>query len=325
MKYLNFEIGLHFPVFTNTVKFARASLAVLLLFAPAACRQGEKPAAQAAPRRFALRGIVREVDTARTQITVEHEAIPDYMDGMTMPFPVRDDPQVMRILRPGDRIEAALVVDRDGYWLEKILTKGFVATPAVASGVPPAAGGSSRVVTPVPNRGVQVGDLVPDFTLKDQTGATVRLSQMRGEPVAVTFLYTRCPVATACPMTTAKFSKLDAMLAQKKFGHLLVVTVDPEHDTPEVLADYAKKAGADPKRWKFLTGSPEAVARVASSFGVMYYPEHGQTIHSQAVAVLDPEGRLATIYFGESWQPEHILRDLESARKPQEDMKERNR
>jgi protein SCO1/2 len=314
LNFLNFEIGRDFPVFRNTVKFARASLAVLLLLAPSACRQVEKPAAQAAPRRFALRGVVREVDAARTRVTVEHEAIPGYMDGMTMPYPVRDDPQVLRLLRPGDRIEAALVVDGGRYWLEKILTKGFVATPTVASEAERPAGNSSRVVTPVPNHGVQVGDLVPDFALKDQTGSTVRLSEMRGEPVAVTFLYTRCPVATACPMTTAKFSKLDAMLAQKKFGHLLVVTVDPEHDTPEVLADYAKKAGADPKRWKFLTGSPEAVARVASSFGVMYYPEHGQTIHSQVVAVLDPEGRLATIYYGESWQPEQILRDLESAR-----------
>ena len=297
------------------MKFARAGLAVFLLVAPAACRQGGKPAAQAAARRFALRGVVREVDTARAQVTVEHETIPGYMQGMTMPFPVRDDPQVVRILRPGDRIEASLVVEGDRYWLEKILTKGFVSTPAVAAEGEPPAGTSHRVVTPEPNRGVQVGDFVPDFALKDQTGSTVRLSDMRGEPVAVTFLYTRCPIATACPMTTAKFSKLDAMLAQKKFGHLLVITVDPEHDTPEVLADYAKKAGADPRRWKFLTGSPEAVARVASTFSVMYYPDHGQTIHSQAVGVLDPQGRLATIYFGESWQPEHILRDLENSRK----------
>src|SRR6185503_3658535 len=158
-------------------------------------------------------------------------------------------------------------------------------------------------------------DAVPDFTLKDQTVSAVRLSDMRGEPVAVTFVYPRCPIATACPMTIAKFSKLDAMLAQAKSGHLLTVTVDPAHDTPEVLADYAKKAGADPKRWKFLTGSPEAVARVASSFGVVYYPEQGQTVHSQAVAVVDPNGRLATIYFGESWEPEHLLRDMKAAGK----------
>jgi protein SCO1/2 len=298
------------------VKRARSGLVILLLLAAAACRQSEKPAAKASAQRYALKGVVREVDAGRSRITVEHEDIPGYMQGMTMSFPVRDDPKVMEVLRPGDRIEAALVVDGEDYWLEKILTKGFVATPAVTAAAAqvtePKSGG---VVTPVPNRGVQVGDAVPDFTLKDQTGSAVRLSDLRGEPVAVTFVYTRCPIATACPMTIAKFSKLDAMLAQTKSGHLLTVTVDPVHDTPEVLADYAKKAGADPKRWKFLTGSPEAVARVASSFGVVYYPEQGQTVHSQAVAVVDPKGRLATIYFGETWEPEHLLRDMKNAGK----------
>ncbi len=299
------------------MKFIVVCLALSLLAVGPACRKETGPSGESA-RRFSLRGIVREVDATRSQVTVEHEAIEGYMQGMTMPFPVKDDPRVVGLLRPGDRIDATLVVEKDRYWLEKILTRGFVGTPAapaVTAAAPAKDSGHSSFVTPAPNRGVQVGDVVPDFALKDQTGATVRLSQMRGEPVAVTFIYTRCPVATACPMTTAKFSRLDAMLAQEKFGHLLVVTVDPEHDTPEVLADYAKKAGADPKRWKFLTGSPQDVARVASSFGVLYYPEHGQMIHSQAVAVLDPQGRLSTIYYGETWQPEHILRDLQSARK----------
>jgi protein SCO1/2 len=299
------------------VKSARIVLALLLAISSSACRRSSPADAQEA-RRFVLKGIVREVDATRSRVTVEHEAIAGYMEGMTMPFPVRDDPQVLRLLRAGDRIEATLVVEKDRYWLEKVLTRGFVGTPAAPAVSAPAQSkdsGPSTFVTPVPNRGVQVGDAVPDFALKDQTGSTVRLSQMRGEPAAVTFLYTRCPIATACPMTTAKFSKLDAMLAQRKFGHLLVVTVDPEHDTPEVLAEYAKKAGADPKRWKFLTGSPQEVARVASSFGVLYYPEHGQMIHSQAVAVLDSRGRLSTIYYGETWEPEHILRDLENARK----------
>ena len=299
------------------MKTARIIVVLLLALFAAACRRSASPDAQEA-RRFGLRGIVREVDSARSRVTVEHEAIAGYMQGMTMSFPVRDDPQVLGLLRPGDRIEATLVVEKDRNWLERIVTRGFVGTPAAPAtpgGARSQGSGPSTLVTPVPNRGVQVGDAVPDFALKDQTGATVRLSQMRGEPAAVTFLYTRCPIATACPMTTAKFSKLDAMLAQKSFGHLLVVTVDPEHDTPQVLAEYAKKAGADPKRWKFLTGSPQEVARVASSFGVLYYPEHGQMIHSQAVAVVDPRGRLSTIYYGETWEPEHILRDLESARK----------
>ena len=143
----------------------------------------------------------------------------------------------------------------------------------------------------------------------------MRLSELRGGPVAVTFLYTRCPIATACPMTTAKFSKLDAMLAAKEFGRVLTITVDPEHDTPAVLASYAKSSGPTPKRWKFLTGEPRAVADVASSFGVLYYPERGQIIHSQAVAVVDPEGKLASDLLRRDWEAEHVLRDMEKARK----------
>jgi protein SCO1/2 len=282
-----------------------------LILLSAACGRPEKPSPAAPPRRYVLRGVIESVDTARPSITVAHESVPGFMDAMTMAFPVREDPQVFAILRSGDKIEATLVVDGDQYWLEKILTRGFVRTPAanVAS-----AGSAAAAVTPAPNRAVGVGDPFPDFTLTDQTGHAVRLSQFRGEPVALTFLYTRCPIATACPMTTAKFSRLDAMLAEKKFGELLTVTVDPEHDTPRVLADYAKKVGADPKRWKFLTGDPKAVAEVASRFGILYYPERGQIVHGQGVAVIDPKGRLATAYYGNEWQPEHILRDLERAR-----------
>jgi protein SCO1/2 len=263
-----------------------------------------------AARRFPFRGIVRAVDAQKREVTVEHEAVPDFMDAMTMSFPVHDDPQIFEILHPGDRLEAKLVVDGENYWLEQILTKGFVATPSAGVGA-----SSGSVVTPEPNRGVAIGDPIPDFALTDQTGKTVRLSQMRGSPVAVTFLYTRCPIATACPLTATKFAKLDSLLKERGFGKILTITVDPEHDTPKVLADYAARLGADPARWKFLTGDPKAVADVATSFGVIYYPDAGQVVHGQAAAVVDPSGRLATIYYGQSWDPEHLLRDLEKARK----------
>ncbi len=177
--------------------------------------------------------------------------------------------------------------------------------------VPVAAADPSR---PEPNKGIAIGETAPDFTLTDQTGHPVRLSSLRGEPVAVTFAYTRCPDATACPMTMAKFAKLNAALAKEKSGRLLAVTVDPENDTPEVLADFAKRIGADPSRWKFLTGKPDAVARVAESFGVLYYSDHGKIVHSQAVAILDPAGKLTAIYYGSDWEPEQVLRDLEKAR-----------
>jgi protein SCO1/2 len=284
-------------------------LVPLVLASVLCCRREEKreaPAAAAGPaRRYELRGVVKGIDRARSEITVDHEAVAGYMPAMTMAFPLRDDPQVIALLRPGDRIEATLVVGDGRFWLEKVLTKGFVPTPATTSGA----------VTPRPNQAVGLGDAIPDFSLTDQTGATVRLSELRGEPIAVSFLYTQCPIATACPMTTAKFSRLAAILREKKFGRLVVITVDPVHDTPRVLADYAAKAGADPRQWKFLTGNPRAVADVASHFGVLYYPDRVQIVHTQAIAVIDPAGRLSTIYYVDSWQPEEILRDLEKARK----------
>jgi protein SCO1/2 len=304
------------------VKTGLALALGLLVLAPLACtkRPSGAPAktavSTATTKRYPFRGVIRKVDAASREITVDHEAIPGFMGAMTMDYPVRDDPQVFEILHEGDRIEAKLVVDADDqaeFWLEQILTKGFV--PTLVGTAAPSAAGASPVVTPAPNRGVAVGDLVPDFSLTDQTGHPFRLSQMRGEPVAVAFLYTRCPIATACPLTSARFAKLDSMLKGKRSGKLLTITVDPEHDTPKVLAEYAKHLGADPARWKFLTGDPKAVADVASSFGVLYYPDKGQVVHTQAVAVVDPDGRLASIYFGQMWEPETVLRDIEKARK----------
>lgn len=294
------------------------ALAPVLAFA---CRKAEVPAGApsrpaiapiAAPtagpdaKRYPLKGVVTAVDAAGAKITVQHEEIPGYMSAMTMPFPIHDDPKVVAFLRPGDRIEATLVVDGTNYFLENVLTKGFVPTPTPFGGTG---------IQPEPNKGVAVGDAIPDFTLTDQTGAKVRLSQFRGQPVAVTFVYTRCPIATACPLTVARFSKIDAALKKEKFGALLCVTVDPVNDTPAALREYAGHVGADPARWKFLTGDPRDVASVAERFGVLYYPDKAQIVHSQAVAIVDPDGRLANVYYGEQWEPEQVLQDMEKARK----------
>ena len=300
----------------RTGVLAGAGLAALL---GGACRKAEvpsnapsRPAIALEPtlspdaKRYAVRGVVVAVDVPARKVKVQHEEIPGFMSAMTMDFPVRDDPKIIEFLRPGDRIEARLVVDGSTYFLEEVLTKGFVPTPTPFGGTG---------IQPEPNKGVAIGEKIPDFTLIDQTGARVKLSQFRGEPVAVTFTYTRCPIATACPLTVARFSKIDAALKKENFGALLCVTVDPQNDTPAALKDYAARVGADPKRWKFLTGDPRDVANVAEHFGVLYYPDKGQIVHSQAVAVVDPDGRLETVHYGEQWEPETVLQDLQKARK----------
>ncbi|HEY7369190.1 MAG TPA: copper-binding protein, partial [Thermoanaerobaculia bacterium] len=190
-------------------------MAAVAVIAAGACRKAETPAAAPA-QTYALRGVVREVDVARSEATIAHEDIANFMSAMTMVFPIKDDAQVVAMLRPGDRIEATLHVEGRDFWLDKIVTKGYEPTPApVAGAAKPEPTAAPGAVTPVPNRGAHVGDAIPDFTLTDQTGKTVHLSDFRGDVVAVSFLYTQCPIATACPMTTAKFSKIDAELAKK--------------------------------------------------------------------------------------------------------------
>ena len=289
---------------------AAAALLALSL-SPACGRRSESPeeesgAPAAAAARYPITGTIRALDPAKSEITLDHDPVEGFMGGMTMPFPARAARETFSALRVGDRIAATLVVEGERHWIEGI-AKAEAKAGAETSASPSA--------TPRPNRGTPIGKEVADFRLTDQAGRTIRLSDFRGQPVAVTFLYTRCPIATACPMTTAKFSKLDAMLGKSGWGALLTVTVDPEHDTPAVLAEYAKRSGADPKRWKFLTGDPKAVADVAERFGVLYYPDRGEVVHQQAVAVLDAQGKLANIYYGENWEPEHIFRDMEKARR----------
>jgi protein SCO1 len=93
---------------------------------------------------------------------------------------------------------------------------------------------------------------VPAFALTDQAGNTVRDRDLRGSLWVASFIFTRCP--SACPLLTAKFKALQSELAALKGVRYVSISVDPEHDTPEVLAAYARRFGADTTRWSFLTG-----------------------------------------------------------------------
>jgi Cu/Ag efflux protein CusF len=98
--------------------------------AHSAARPTPYPTSGPSAKRYPFRGVVTAVDPARSRITVTNEEIPNVMPAMTMSLAVRDDPRVIGLLRPGDRIEATIVMDTGGDFLEQILTKGFVPTPA---------------------------------------------------------------------------------------------------------------------------------------------------------------------------------------------------
>lgn len=151
----------------------------------------------------------------------------------------------------------------------------------------------------------------PNFTLTSQDGAPVALASLRGKVVAVSFLYTACP--DICPLLTQKLVEVQDALGQD-FGRkiaFLSITVDPEHDTPEVLKDYATAWEAKLTGWSFLTGSAVAVGDVVRRYGVVAVKTaEGFVDHNLVTSVVDPRGMLRVQYLGMRFDANELRRDL---------------
>ena len=150
-----------------------------------------------------------------------------------------------------------------------------------------------------------------DFTLTAQDGAAFSMADLRGKVVALNFVFTRC--TDVCPIATAKMVQIQHALGEQ-FGRdvfFVSVTVDPEHDTPEVLARYARALGCDPSAWAFLSGSPAAIRGVARSYGVFHDRRSGGAVdHSLLTSLVDREGMLRVQYMGERFDARELLHDL---------------
>ena len=151
----------------------------------------------------------------------------------------------------------------------------------------------------------------PGFSLTSQDGKPVSLADLRGKVVAVSFIYTQCP--DICPMLTQKMVEVQEALGTD-FGKKVAfvsITLDPEHDTPEVLKDYAQFWGAKPEGWSFLTGSPEAVRDVTRRYGVFFAKkEDGSVDHTQLTSLIDAKGEMRVQYLGARFNPEEFRHDL---------------
>jgi protein SCO1 len=153
-----------------------------------------------------------------------------------------------------------------------------------------------------------------DFTLLSASGP-VRLSDFDGDVVMLFFGYTHCP--DVCPTEMMELAKIHASLPAKDRDRVAVamISVDPERDTPEVMATYAH---AFSPAFYGLTGSPDAIAAVAKQYFVSYQktdktgPDAYFMRHTASVYVLDPQRRLRLIYGGDDLasHPEHIAKDV---------------
>jgi protein SCO1/2 len=283
----------------------RLTVLVIAIFAAsvAACRSQSSGNQQ----RYELKGVVVSVDKRGSTVTISHQAIPDYMEAMTMPFKLKDE-WAFDKMEPGNRVQATLVVDGIRSWLENII----IMQEAVDDS------GASSAATSV---GPKPGDEVPDFTLVDQDSKPVSLRGHRGRALVLTFIYTRCPLPDYCPLMTDNFAdivktlKNDTALYAKT--QLLSISVDPAYDTPARLREYGAgrttESGAQTfSHWQFATGSADEVKKVATYFGLQYFTEADQIIHSLVTAVISPGGKIVKLYTGNEWKPAEIISDLQS-------------
>ena len=271
--------------------------ALVLVAAAAACGPSGPP-----PREFEIIGQIQAINPGRSDVTIKHQDIKGFMPGMTMTFKASQG--VLDGRQAGDLVTGTLVVGEVDVHISKLTVTGH------------------RELDPntvLPSDGsaiIQPGDMVKDATLLDQDGKMRRLSEWRGHRLALTFVYTRCPLPEFCPLMNQHFRTVQATLAKTPAlsdVRLLTMTLDPAYDTPAVLKPFATGAGADPARWTFLTATAADAAPFLEQFGIIVERDPSnevQITHNLRTAVIGADGRLKSVHTGNRWLPDELVADL---------------
>jgi protein SCO1 len=287
---------------------------VALMLPMAGCHSeahsGNGPQAQApagAVKQYVVKGIVVGTDPAHGEVTVDSEAIPGFMEAMTMPYKLKD-PNVLQELHPGDHLNGVLLVGDDRTLLDQIV---------ITAQAQPDYKPQAQYHVPAP------GDAVPDFHLTNQNGKQISLREFRGKALLVTFIYTRCPLSDYCPRMSRNFAEINKSLqadpAMYRKTHLLSISFDPAYDSPAVLRSYGEAyTGQYTKEkfahWDFAAPSKADLPKLLEYFDVGATPGENHTItHSLSTVVIAPGGKVAQWYPTNDWKPEDVLNELKKA------------
>ena len=261
-----------------------------------------------ASRQYEIHGQILRIDAERQELLVDHDDIEGFMPAMIMPYKVQDI-GLLEGKQPGDLVTATLVVEEVNAYLTTLTTTGHapIRTAEVESVI---------TATNLLNN----GDAVPPTPMVDQQGTRMSIESLRGHRVALTFIYTRCPLPDFCPLMDQRFADLQQQITQSPDladVRLVSVTLDPEFDTSDVLHAHATALDADPDLWHFVTGDLDEVLGFAKRFGVVTAPEaSGSLLHNLRTAVIDPKGQLVTAYSGNMWTLAELVADLKAAPAP---------
>ena len=159
----------------------------------------------------------------------------------------------------------------------------------------------------------QIGP-APDFFLTTQDNTQLKLTDLRGKVVAVTFIFTTC--RDTCPVLTAKLVGVQRKLAADISPNVAFVAISltPKHDTPDVLKAYAKAHNADLSRWAFLTGDIKQIQALAKQYGVFVKAKKtaADVDHGFLTSIIDRTGVIRVQYMGVRFETNELFADLQA-------------
>jgi len=265
------------------------------------------PGVQSTLQIFQVNGTIIELHPEEESIRIKHEEIPDYMPAMTMPFDVRDTNELAG-LEAGDTVSFRLTVTDTEGWIDQIKRLNLTRTNWLPMT------GPFRLVRDV--EPLNIGDPLPEYHFTNHLGQPVSLSQFRGQALGITFIFTRCPYPTFCPLMASNFEQVQKQLLATPNAptnwHLLTISFDPEWDTPPRLKAYAERFHYDPGRWSFLTGTLIDITAITEQFGQQFWrdPDGSGINHNLRTVVVDARGRVQAVIRENKWKPDELTAEI---------------
>ncbi len=289
-------------------------LLLIVLFVVAGCHQATHSSSSEAVssplKSFPVRG--RIVATDPTHVTLDHAAVPGFMEAMTMSYKLKDS-SIVSELHPGDLITAKILVEQDAAGFRNPQLENIVVVGQAKPDYAP------KVQYHVP----QKGDDVPDFKLLNQDGKRIDFGRFKGRVVLVTFIYTRCQLADFCPRMSMNFAEIDKALdadpALYAKTHLLSISFDPAYDTPAVLKKYGSAytgrfAKETFSHWDFAAPPAKEVPAITQFFNVGVTPGDAKTLtHSLSTVLIGKDGKVVAWYPTNEWKPADVVVAMRAA------------
>jgi protein SCO1 len=253
---------------------------------------------EAGTTNYFVRGVLKGVNPEEHQLIIAHEAIPNFMNAMTMPFRVKDV-SILASVATGRPVTFQLHITETESWVDHVeqadapqyTTSGLAALPG--------SGLHFGVKTNITEAG-RAQNPLRTYKFTNELGQPVSLSDFRGQAVALTFFFTRCPLPEFCPRLSRNFQeaqrKLEAMENGPTNWHLLSISFDSDHDTPEVLKAYGKAYQYDPSHWSFLTGPKDKIAELARLCDVKFQADNGSFNHNFRTLIIDASNHLQMVF-----------------------------